>query len=580
MGNQSRRITNRRRRSGISTRGYSVLENRRLLAVSVTLEGSVLTIVGDGVANDVLVEDNPVDNTYDVTLDFEVTETPVASFPQASVDSIEFTGRSGDDIMRNSTSLPMLAYGNAGDDTFFGGQGIDRIFAGNGADILFGSDGEDILNGNDGHDAIYGGDGNDLINGGPTNDSIFGGAGDDVIYGERGDDVIFAGDGNDTVFAFTGEDTIYGDGGDDLLYGQAGDDTIFGGDGADRLRGNPGADDLDGEEGNDFVKGDQDDDIMEGGDGNDTMHGWTGNDRMTGGAGNDLMYGQDGDDYMNGNDGNDVVRGGNDNDRLYGDAGSDIVRGDAGLDGMAGGIGAGVDRLFGNDGADRFLTESTDLIMDEVGEDAVLIYENSDSDWTDAEIELMDTALEVMHHRTLSTLLLTDSMTSDNLTFTKVAEIAGTAFGSNTLSDNGGVFTRSIQFEEFDEEGLFDKSDFMTSVYVQIARNWNTSQQFQQLGLMGSPTSFEDFMALSTWTPESNGDPGIFFELSNDGQWYYDSSSEFTFSNDDSDPEDNPCEDFATTWEYYFDRYSSGSSPIGMQDKYDFFDALMTFGDS
>ena len=84
-------------------------------------------------------------------------------------------------------------------------------------------------------------------------------------------------------------------------------------------------------------------------------------------------------------------------------------------------------------------------------------------------------------------------------------------------------------------------------------------------------------MALTSWTPESEGSPGIFFDLSNDGQWYYDRTGPMTFSNDDSDPEDNPYEDFATTFEYYFDRYESGTTPIGMQEKYDWFDSVMTY---
>jgi hypothetical protein len=555
---------------------YLDLEKRRLLAVTVSLEGSVLTIVGDGVANDVLVSDNPVSDTYDVTLDFGGANTPAGSFDYAEVTSIEFTGRSGDDIMRNSTSLPMLAYGNAGDDTFFGGEGVDRIFAGNGNDVIFGSGGDDVLNGNGDRDTIYGGFGNDLINGGDIADVIFGGEGDDTIYGERGDDSIYGGAGNDTVYAFTGDDSIYGNEGNDFLYGQAGEDRIRGGEGVDRLRGNPGADDLDGEEGNDFVKGDQDDDLMEGGDGNDTMHGWHGNDRMMGGPGDDLMYGQDGNDYMNGGEGDDVVRGGNDNDRLYGDGGSDFIRGDAGIDGLVGGVGSGVDRLFGNDGADRFLTESTDLVMDEAGEDAVLVYVNDTSSWNDAEIELMDTALEVMHHRTGDTNILSDLTTNENLRFTKVDEIAGTALGSNTLTDNNGTLTRTILFEEFDEDGLLAKSDFTTSVYVQIGRNWDTPEELGQIDFGSSGINFDSFMELSSWTPESEGSPGIFFELSNDGQWYYDRTSDFTFANDDSDPEDNPYEDFATTWEYYFDTYSNDRNPLNMESKYGWFDAMFS----
>ena len=573
MGKRKRISSGKRSVRKRSSHGYGCLESRRLLAVSVTLAGNVLTIMGDGDANDVLVSDNGVTDTFDVTLDFGGANTDGGSFDRNSVASIEFTGRSGDDIMRNSTSLPMVAYGNAGNDTFFGGQGIDRIFAGNGEDVLFGSGGNDVLNGNDGHDSIHGGDGNDLINGGPINDSIFGGAGDDVIYGERGDDVIFAGDGNDTVYAFTGDDSIYGDGGDDLLYGQAGDDRIRGGDGRDRLRGNPGEDDLDGETGNDFVKGDQDDDLLAGGDGNDTMHGFDGNDRMMGGNGDDLMFGQNGDDYMNGGEGNDVVRGHGGNDRLYGDAGSDVLRGDAGLDGLSGGVGTGIDRLFGNEGSDRYLTEDTDIIMDATTEDSVLVFENESSEWNDAEVELMDTALEVMHHRMGDAFILTDPTTNQDLTFTKVAEIAGTAFGSNTLEGN----SRSIQFEEFDEERLFDKSDFTTSVYIQIARNWDTPDEFSQLALYGgNDVIFDDFLALTEWTPEADGDPGTFFELSNDGQWYYNVTAEMTFSSDDSDPEDNPYEDFATTWEYYFDRYSNDRTPLNMQSKYDFIDNLMT----
>ena len=242
-----------------------------------------------------------------------------------------------------------------------------------------------------------------------------------------------------------------------------------------------------------------------------------------------------------------------------------------GMDGISGGIGTEFDRLFGNAGPDRFLAEVTDQIMDASAEDAVLFYESDSANWVDAEIELMDSALEVMHHRVGSNLLLKDGITGSDLVFTKVASLPGTAFGSNEIVNDNGQLSRLIQFKEFDEEGLFDRADFLTSVFVQLGRNFDSSAELAQLQ---ATETFDDWMLLSSWVESSAGDPGFGFELSNDGEWYYSSFAPFTFANDDSDPEDNPFEDFATTWEYYFDRYSSGSDPIGMGDKYDFFDDL------
>lgn len=159
-------------------------------------------------------------------------------------------------LVKTPVSLPLLVYGNHGNDTVSTGAGASAIFGGAGNDVLRGGRANDVLVGNDG------------------DDRIIGDAGDDRLSGGDGNDRLFGGDGQDDLLGGAGNDSLFGDAGDDLLYGEAGNDRLDGGSGNDRLIGGIGDDRLKGKSGND---------VLIGGAGKDVLRGVSGNDLLIGG---------------------------------------------------------------------------------------------------------------------------------------------------------------------------------------------------------------------------------------------------------------------------------------------------------
>ena len=118
---------------------------------------------------------------------------------------ITFGGGEGDDRLdASATSVPIFAFGDAGEDVLIGGRGADTLQGGDDNDVLTGNSGADVLNGNAGEDIITGGAGNDLLNGGDDDDRLDGGAGNDAIAGFAGDDVVIGGTGTDTLAGGSG----------------------------------------------------------------------------------------------------------------------------------------------------------------------------------------------------------------------------------------------------------------------------------------------------------------------------------------------------------------------------------------
>ena len=78
---------------------------------------------------------------------------------------VRFTGGPGDDRLETepAQTLPVVATGDAGDDTFFGGRAADRLDGGAGADRLEGFAGDDRLSGGSGEDVLVGGAGRDRL---------------------------------------------------------------------------------------------------------------------------------------------------------------------------------------------------------------------------------------------------------------------------------------------------------------------------------------------------------------------------------------------------------------------------------
>ncbi len=143
-------------------------------------------------------------------------------------------------------------------------------------------------------------------------------------------------------------DKINAMGGNDKVKGRGGPDRLSGGGGNDRVQGDSGNDDLALNAGDDIGIGGSDNDRISGGGGNDQSHGGDGNDYLNLGTENDRGWGDAGNDYVQGLTGNDKVWGGDGSDHVSGADGDDVVYGEAGPDQLDGG--SGVDYLDGGSG--------------------------------------------------------------------------------------------------------------------------------------------------------------------------------------------------------------------------------------
>jgi Ca2+-binding RTX toxin-like protein len=251
------------------------LENRRLLAGDVSLEGNVLTIDGSNKSDRINIS---VENT-----DLIVTlNKKDFTFAASDVTSIVIDGSKGNDWISIDGSLTVGA-------AIDGGAGNDRITGGGGDDTILGDRGNDRL---------QGGGGNDTVNAGAGNDWVWGGDGDDIVHGDAGHDHLFGDAGFDQLFGDAGHDALQGGADDDLLDGGAGHDRLRGGDGNDQLFGQEGKDQLYGELGDDLLDGGGDNDKLWGGEGNDVIKGGTGADHLNGGGGDDLLDGDEGKNHF------------------------------------------------------------------------------------------------------------------------------------------------------------------------------------------------------------------------------------------------------------------------------------------
>ncbi len=557
------------------------------------------------------------------------------------VESIRFLGRSGDDRFDNRTDIPVSAFGgdgndvlvggdgddilsggvgndvieggrgddelsggdgrdvlsgNAGDDMVLGGKGRDTISGGNGSDSLLGEAGNDEIDGDGGSDFISGGDGRDVLSGGSHQDTIYGGNDRDILYGGLGADVLYGDSGNDSLEGGRGRDSLYGNDGIDVLdggvgqdmlrggsdsdylyggygkdnlYGEAGDDVIYGQSGDDYVDGGSGDDHLEGDEGNDRLYGRTGDDYLVGDSGDDVLHGASGEDRLYGESGADVLWGGPDDDKLDGGSGNDSLHGGKQDDSLwggtgdddlYGDSGDDVLRGQKGDDGMYGG--SGEDRLYGGSQQDRFLYFDRGELMDVDSEDASLKFKSGTKDWKMSEIEDLDSAFAVLHHATGDATLLETSW-GNKLTF--IRDAADPDDPADTLASNSD-WTNSLTFFDNTWDGRMDPE---TVLFHEIGHNWDDENP-----------CWSEFKALSGWNREwidtSPGDE--YSESTGDNHWWYHSGSEFARDYG----KDNPKDDFATTFAFYFadasgadySRHSGDADNAATEsrlgDKYDF----------
>lgn len=225
----------------------------------------------------------------------------------SGVKRIYFSGGVGNDRLELiDVTVPVAAFGGAGDDIVHGTAEIDYLNGGAGNDELFGRGETDYLFGGTGNDLIFG----DLETGN-TDTGLWGTGAGDVIDAGAGSDTVYAGDGGDMVMGGAGDDNIYADlkepgvnastPGMDIVHAGSGDDTVLGGALKDMLFGDAGRDLLFGEDG---------DDEIEGGTGPDLLVGHLGDDLLLGGSGIDVIVGGLGADQLFGGRGNDLLAGG------------------------------------------------------------------------------------------------------------------------------------------------------------------------------------------------------------------------------------------------------------------------------
>jgi len=515
------------------------------MLASISAQGSTLLI--DGSFGDDIVRVNRIDGDTLVARVITPSTTLYQTFAWGSIDSIEVSGRSGDDLFNNGTDLQSTFYGHGGNDIGLGGRIADAFFGGEGNDIFYGRQGNDEAFGGNGNDRLFGVQGDDVLDGKSGNDFINGGLGNDEIAGREGNDRLIGYDGHDTIIGGWGDDFLAGGDGEDNLDGEGGDDILRGGDGNDTLFGGIG---------NDLLLADDGIDTNHGGEGRDFIFDLAGEASLIfGEQGNDVLWGGGGNDEIHGGDGNDRIFGGDGDDSLYGDANADFLNGGAGRDGLFGGIGTS-DRLIGGEDEDRILVfvnqhvnggNTLDIVVDATSQDAVVSFVSNlriqtertyeAGNWSAAEIKTVDGALKNLHSETGDTRLL-KLANGQNLSILRLGNVQ-TSSGAPILG---------LNFHNSNQLGLTNQlfADFpdrlRETVYHELAHNFDTVDENPFI---------TQFRAISNWDQvEHAGD-----RLSLDGQWYY---------NDDfnnflrSYARTNPLEDFAVTFAEHFQKKYDG----------------------
>lgn len=272
---------------------------------------------------------------------------------------------------------------------------------------------------------------------------------------------------------------------------------------------------------------------------------------------------------ISGGAGDDVLLGGAAADRLRGDDGSDTLRGGAGDDSLFGG--ADPDELFGGSNADRFLFESTDTIHDLQNEDAQVIFADSDNAaWTDAEIETVDRAFQMLHDRTGNNHLLKDPITSLPVIFQRVKSLPD--------DDHGVVLATNTSPEEYVEQ--YYSNELLPYIYNTVEHiNSRTPQRRIQFADEGGEELMQGITNTVIHEIGHNWDSGdeigrVLPELA--GLWSdFEQIYEASQTNDDfaSDyAKTKVSEDFSETFAEYF-KVNRKSSPK-LRERYAILDAL------
>jgi hypothetical protein len=190
------------------------LEDRQLMSVSqLWFSGNKLCVKTDNLSTTV--------HLSQVGSNVRISEVGTGRFwdyAASSVGKVEFQGGAGNDRFINYIySMPVIAFGNGGNDYLEGYNGADQLIGGDGNDTLVGYGGNDSMWGGNGHDVLLGMAGNDQLVGDAGNDRLNGGIGNDSMWGGDGDDVIIA------IDSFNGNDWMRGDAGRDIIWADPSD---------------------------------------------------------------------------------------------------------------------------------------------------------------------------------------------------------------------------------------------------------------------------------------------------------------------------------------------------------------------
>jgi Ca2+-binding RTX toxin-like protein len=569
-------------------KSFEPLESRQLMSVSLAADGTLKLQGGTG--NDAYSLDLVNSNTR-----LQVTENGVAkSFLLSAVKKVTASLNAGADTFTASAAVavPMWVRGEAGNDSITTGSGNDSVYGGSGNDLLIGRGGNDELEGgnivggvaasNAGSDTLYGESGNDYL----FTNSTLGSA----LYGNDGNDTVTGGGGNDTLTGDAGNDFIQAGAGNDRATGGGGDDLIVGGDGDDRLTGGRGSDIIYGDVGNDVIDGAAAAQPAVGGlggilNGGISIFPDTGRDFLSGGDGNDAVYAGTA-STLRGGDGNDQLYGSDADDRLFGEAGDDFLVGNGGDDGLVGG--AGSDTVTGGAGDDRFVGRQNlirifgvsipideDTLIDVRPEDARLNFINgrsitttfagqsgsytySGATWSDAEIEFLDDAFEVLHRAT------------NNTRFLKTADRGTMSFtrqGTRTMATGGNFFAGAWNAGGgnlfFTDGGLGSANAARQTLIHEIGHNWDEEYNAQA------------WRNVSGWT-QTDMTGSFSYRRATDANvaWFYRWDAPFASEY----ARTNPNEDFAESFAAHFmNRGGFSTSLVNAPAKSSFMNSLTIF---
>ncbi len=375
---------------------------------------------------------------------------------------------------------------------------------------------------------------------------VIGGQADDVLTGNEFDNHLMGGKGNDILIGRVGEDKLEGQAGDDILKGGEGYDRyLFVGSqlGSDVIEDSSKQNRLDFSSFNGAVSVDlsnNDHQIVNRNNLNLRIRPGSQVTDVSGSRYSDIIIGNELDNTLVGNSGGDFIFGREGNDRLLGGAGNDWLLGEGGNDGLYGGSEQETDLLIGGGDEDRLLTMKNDLLLDLSRNDAEIRFTNDSSTWTEREVEQVDLAFEQMQDAAGSVAILKDRWTQDPLQFVKV-KWNGEWGGRNSTSWWLWNKNRKIQMVDWNELDPDESSYAKSTVIHEIAHNWDDNRG------------------------EKNPYWNVWEQLNERSQSLNDFAREYGTK--------NVQEDWATTWEHYFnptmeDRSDLFKSKLDIVDRF------------